>query len=206
MARKQAEKTGVQGPPDGDIGRVDQILDHSVDLIRQHGLAYLTMKKVAERVGFTETAAYRYFPNKRALLLGIAGRVSDTLLEPMREIAQLDIPARERLERMLRHHVDFVIRTGGFPMLLLAEAAATGEEDVLARLREIIFTYLDLVADVIGEMNGASGESSFNERALLVLGIPASLAILARVGVDSEIGERVRANLIPYVASCLAAD
>jgi len=93
-------------------------------------------------------------------------------------------------------------------MLLLAEAAATGEQDILARLREIILGYLDLVGDVINEIDGtrsADGKSGVDERAVLVFGIPASLAVFTRVGVDRDIGKRVQANLIPLVVGCLAA-
>jgi AcrR family transcriptional regulator len=44
--------------------REDEILEHAVELLKGR-LPALTMKKVADRVGFTETAAYRYFPRSR---------------------------------------------------------------------------------------------------------------------------------------------
>ena len=53
------------------MDRQDEILDRTIELLREAGLAGLTMKKVAERVGFTEPAIYRHFPNKQALLAGV---------------------------------------------------------------------------------------------------------------------------------------
>lgn len=206
MTRSRTGTAGAGRRPDSETGRVDEILDHSINLIKQHGLASLTMKKVAERIGFTETAAYRYFPNKHALLLGIADRMRGMLLDPMLEIARSDAPAPERLGRMLRHHVDFLAQTGAFPMLLLTEAAATNEEDVLARLREVITKYLEITTDLIKEMSPGPARPGIDERALLILGIPASLAVLSRIGVDPELEKRVRADLIPLVVRCLEND
>jgi len=182
------------------------MLGHALDLVRESGLASLTMKKVAERVGFTEAAAYRYFPTKRALVLGLLQRVFEGFLGAVRETAADErLPAAERLERIVRRHADVVLRTEGLPILLLAEAAATGDDDLLRRMRAGIDAYLDILASLLPEGRGPAGVRS-HEKALLLFGLPAVLAIRRRLGGDPEAERRVPAELLPFVVRCLTRE
>lgn len=191
----------------GDSGTVvdrrDEILDRAFQLVRESGLASLTMKKIAERIGFTETAAYRYFPNKDALLLGMVEKLGEAMLTPIRRIAESVGTPEDRLERILRHHVDFVLRLDGLPMLLVAEAAATGKEELLERFRLTLNEYVTLVSLVLSESPTAVSSVRPQELAVFLMGIPLSLAIRRRIGADPELEGRVRTDLIPFIVHCV---
>src|SRR3954453_15396793 len=119
--------------------RQEEILDRTFELVRESGLANLTMKKVADRMGFTEPALYRHFPNKQALILGLLGRLESLLLPTIEAAAtQEGLPPVERLERIVVYHLGLILRTDGLPFLILAEASATGDEVVIARMRTIV--------------------------------------------------------------------
>lgn len=192
---------GEESVPD----RREEMLGHALEIVREGGLASLTMRKVADRIGFTETAAYRYFPNKSALLLGLAERLGESLLGPIRAITRVEAPPGEKLERILRHHVSFVLRIDGLPILMLAEAAATGETAMLDRLREIVRQYMSEVAAVMGEVPDDLVSADPRLGPVLMLGIPASMAILKRVGAAGDLEEPVGTDLIPYLVKCLIA-
>lgn len=51
--------------------RKREILEQAMALVIQEGIAALTMKRVAQRVGFTEPAMYRHFRNKRELVISL---------------------------------------------------------------------------------------------------------------------------------------
>ncbi|MCH7408397.1 TetR/AcrR family transcriptional regulator [Belliella sp. DSM 111904] len=61
------EKIYMKDPFSSDLGR--EIVNNSLDLIPELGLEHFTFKKLAGRVGCTETAIYRYFENKHKLML-----------------------------------------------------------------------------------------------------------------------------------------
>src|SRR6185503_12705192 len=84
--------------------RQEELLDLALALVREVGLAGLTVRKLAERAGFTEAALYRHFHNKQALLLAMVARVSEErLLGPLRAIAtDRERTARERLAAVVR--------------------------------------------------------------------------------------------------------
>lgn len=189
---------------DNATQRRNEILSHALNLVRESGLASLTMKKVAERVGFSETAAYRYFPTKQALMVGLAEEIGSRLLGPARSIAESEVPPEKRLERIVRHQVDFVLELDGLPILLLAEAAATGEAGLLATLGVVVQEFLRLTAGIIDEMRPYDDSLDGGDLALLVMGIPAVLAIHRRIGVDPALENRARNRLVPFLVRCLA--
>lgn len=78
--------------------RQREILERTLDLVQESGLANLTLKKVAERVGFSEPAIYRHFASKQELVLALVDLLRERLLGGMRAIAaETALPPRARI-------------------------------------------------------------------------------------------------------------
>jgi len=186
--------------------RREQILNRALELARREGLAALTMKKIAGRVGFSEAAIYRHFPTKASLLLGLMDRLESTLLDPIRAIASdQSVDAAERLGAILRHHTSIVIERDSLPMLLLAEASASGEPALVARMRAIFSDYLDVLDGLLTGSGArpAGAKAPPPGLALLLLGLPAAMAIHHRLRPD-EAAERAAADaLVPLLVECV---
>ena len=50
------------------------MFDAAVEVITRHGLAKLTMERVAQAAGLSVGSMYQYFENKQALLMALAER------------------------------------------------------------------------------------------------------------------------------------
>ncbi len=165
--------------------RQEEILDRTLELVRESGLAGLTIRKIAERVGFTEAAVYRHFPSKRALLAGLIQRLDGILLEPIRALAEdHGRSPRKRLEEALAHHERIILETDSLPILLLAEVVATGDAELVGGMRRVLSGYLALLAGMIRqarEREGVEGDLPPDMANLLLLGLPAALAIRHRL-------------------------
>ncbi len=132
--------------------RREQILDRASELATEAGLGQLTMKRIAMRVGFSETAIYRHFPTKQALLLGLMDRLETQLLVPIRAIAdQGDLPPLARLQQIVQHHLALVLERHSLPIQLLAEASAAGDPVLLSRMRAIMRGYVDILMRLAGD-------------------------------------------------------
>ena len=57
----------LKEPQDSELGR--NIIKHSILMIDEFGFEFFTFKKLAEEINSTEASIYRYFENKRLLLL-----------------------------------------------------------------------------------------------------------------------------------------
>jgi len=181
------------------VDRQDEILDRTIELLREAGLAGLTMKKVAERVGFTEPAIYRHFPNKQALLVGVAGRLSKLFLGPVRAISEeTDTPPLDRIERIVAHHVGLIMDLDGIPILLLAEATAT-EGPLGRKMAEIAGTYLEIVGRLAAEIPRPPGSPPADIAVLPVLGLAAAVALERRMLSEQRLTRDKALELTRYV-------
>lgn len=64
------ESLYLKDPESSEIGR--EILRVSVELIAEGGLESFTFRKLAQRMGSTESTIYRYFQNKQQLMMYLA--------------------------------------------------------------------------------------------------------------------------------------
>ena len=186
--------------------RQGELLDHALLLVREVGLGGLTVRRLAERVGFSEAALYRHFPNKQALLLAMIERLSEErLLAPLRALAADPVrPPRERLTALIEHHVRTVLAVDGLPVLVLAEAAAAGDEPLLARFRAIVTETLDLIEGLLAA-DGARlpGAPSARALGLSLFGVAAAAALHHRLFADAALEEELRSAVPRYLIGCL---
>ena len=82
--------------------RMEQILDAAEALLREHGIAHMTVLDVARTLGLTHAAVYRYFSDKVALQEAVAQRWLQRITRPLAAIAERDGPAEVRLREWAR--------------------------------------------------------------------------------------------------------
>ena len=188
--------------------RQEDVLDRALELAASTGLAQLTMKKIAARVGFSEAAIYRHFPTKQALLLGLMARLEARLVKRVAEIAAADpFSPADRLARILDHHLRLVLEPNNLPILLLAEVSASGDPVLLRRMRGIMQAYLRVLEGLVKV--GVAGRELPEEVqpvtiAMLLLGVPAALAIEHRLIANRRLERRVAGEIVPFLLHLLA--
>ena len=187
--------------------RQEELVDHALELIREAGLPGLTVRRLAERAGFTEAALYRHFASKEELLKALMAAVGERLLVPARRIAaETDRPVAERLKGIVRHHVKIVLDAAGLPILVVAEAAASGDEAMLKGIRATLGEYLTLLERLLGELPGSDRRPAPRTLGLLLLGLPAAAALRLRVLPDEELEAAAREELVDYLVDRLLAN
>ncbi len=189
--------------------RQEDILDRALELAASTGLAELTMKKIAARVGFSEAAIYRHFPTKQALLLALMARLETRLVRRVEAIAAEDGPApADRIARILEHHLGLVLEEHSLPIMLLAEASASGDPVLLRRMRGIMQRYVGILGRLVkeGMDRGELPDTARPETvAMLLLGVPASMAIEHRLIANGALERRVAAEIVPFVLQLLGS-
>lgn len=180
--------------------RQEEILDRTFELVRESGLANLTMKKVADRMGFTEPALYRHFPNKQALVLGLLGRLESLLMPAIDAAADRDnLAPSERLEKIVLHHLGLILKSDGLPFLILAEASATGDEVVIGRMRAIVLRLRAAMDRVFDQMPTVPGEPPRRRMALPLIGFSIATAIQRRVLPEMSLPEEETLELARFL-------
>ena len=184
--------------------RQQQILKESISLITEEGLEGVTMRKVAQRVGITEASAYRYYPNKRDLLSAVISSMSCRLLQPIRDLSSSDIPANEKLEQIVAHHIGFVLAQDGLPLVFLTEVAGSKNLKLADKIQEIMSEMHQIYVDTIIEFLPKENSQSAELLALPLMGLSAVLALQRRVGIKSAIQNDVSQVLLPAMIRSLS--
>jgi AcrR family transcriptional regulator len=191
------------GAPDSPTARQAEILDRAAELVAESGLANLTMKRLAERVGFTEPAIYRHFPGKRALVRAMIERFSGRLLGTIGALAaDRTLGPRERLLAMVRHHVSLLRVSRGLPILLIAEGLASGDGELIAQLGSVMQRYAGLLGGVLAELDLDLGVAP-ERQATLFFGLPAAIGIQLRAFPDLALTEEETEILVRHYVRSL---
>ena len=84
--------------------RQKQILEASLNLIKEGGIQNLTMKRISGKVGISEQAIYRHFRNKQDILCSIINHFNDHFETVFKEVSNIP-DLLERLSAFIEYHL-----------------------------------------------------------------------------------------------------
>lgn len=88
----------------------NELLDLAVLELETRGVAALSLRELAARLGVARSAPYRHFASRDALLQAIARNTVEEIRRGFLEALKLDATPRERLHQGLRWYLDFAWR------------------------------------------------------------------------------------------------
>jgi len=98
-----------------------------VDLAAEQNPAEITTTAIADRMGLTQGALFRHFPNKEAIVEATMSWVGERLLVSVDKAAEGAASPGAALEAMFMTHIDFVSKHPGVPRMLFGELQRPGE-------------------------------------------------------------------------------
>src|SRR5271166_6915023 len=119
----------------------DTIFEAASSLLEQHGSDALTMNQVSTKVGFATASLYNYFQDKDELLHFCNSRLVEPCLQAIEEAAGTDLPATQKLERILRSAVEHAVKHKGLIKLMAGmDYDSKIRRDTRPRLLQILAT------------------------------------------------------------------
>jgi TetR/AcrR family transcriptional regulator, fatty acid metabolism regulator protein len=110
--------------------RRESILDAGMRAFIASGFQAASTADIARLANISEGLIYRYFPSKRALLLMVLRRFSDTLFEKVEERV-LPLPGFEaRLTALIDHYLGSLIAQPEFTRLYMAEIRSAAVDGI----------------------------------------------------------------------------
>ncbi|MGB3742824.1 MAG: TetR/AcrR family transcriptional regulator [Castellaniella sp.] len=102
-----------------------------VELAGKQNPSDITTTAIAQRMGLTQGALFRHFPNKDAILQAVMSWVTERLLARVDKAAKSTSSPIEALEAIFMTHIDFVSKHPGVPRMLFGELQRS--EDTLPK-------------------------------------------------------------------------
>jgi AcrR family transcriptional regulator len=151
------------------------VLTAAVRLFNERGYDATSMFDIAEALGITKSSVYHHISGKEQLLQMAMDRALDGLFEAADEVRALDLPAIDRLERLIRRSVLVLAERFAFVTVLLRVRGNTAaEQHALDRRREFDTLVTDLVKQAQAE-GGLRPDVDPATAARLLLGMVNSL-------------------------------
>jgi TetR/AcrR family transcriptional regulator len=153
--------------------RQREIVAAVLSLAREHGPDSITTQAIADRIGVTQGALFRHFPDKEAIWLAVFAWVRESLGAVLdAAVAKADSPLG-KIEHAFLAHVAFVAANPGVPRVLFHELQYPGDSRVRADVGAMIAAYSKRLALLFAQAKKA-GE--------LPAGLDASLAPVLFIG------------------------
>ena len=99
----------------------DDILEAAAQVFRQKGFHGASMSNIAEAVNLQKASLYHHVSSKQEILFELLDRALELLLERISPIASLDLPADERLRRMIAEYLQILAENTDLASVLLFE-------------------------------------------------------------------------------------
>ena len=98
-----------------------------IDLASEQNPAEITTNEIAKKMGLTQGAIFRHFPNKDSILEATLQWVAVKLLEKVDKAARNEESCIAALKAMFLSHVNFVYQHPGVPRMLFGELQKTND-------------------------------------------------------------------------------
>jgi AcrR family transcriptional regulator len=88
----------------------EALIDGAYQQIEQEGAITLNLSKLAQKIGVSQPAVYRHFPNKQALAISVAQRGFEQLTEALQKTTQkVENDAFESIRAIAQAYVEFAL-------------------------------------------------------------------------------------------------
>lgn len=121
--------------------RQREIVAAVLALARERGPDVITTQAIADRMGVTQGAVFRHFPDKQAIWLAVFASVRESLGAALTAATeQVDSPLT-KIERAFLAHIAFIVANPGVPRVMFHEMQYPGDSPVRAEVRAMITSY-----------------------------------------------------------------
>jgi AcrR family transcriptional regulator len=129
--------------------RKQEIIQATMEIIAEKGIQNFTMTTLAKRIGITDGALYKHFKSKKEILISMVAEVSRSLSTFMGpQVAMYDDPI-EKLQNILRLHLEYLEEHKGVPRILFSEAVHITDQDAKKLMYSGISHYLDFIRGIL---------------------------------------------------------
>ena len=135
--------------------RQREIVATVLALARERGPDAITTQAIADRMGVTQGAVFRHFPDKEAIWLAVFAWVRESLGAALAAaIAKADSPLA-RIEQAFLTHVAFIAAHPGVPRVMFHELQYPGDSRVRTDVRATVTGYRKRLMQLFAQAKAA---------------------------------------------------
>jgi len=129
--------------------RQQQIIDVSLELISENGIQGLTIKNLAKKIGFSESAIYRHYENKIEILVAILNYFKENTERIFVSELKSDEDTITKIQNLFINQFRIFTKSPSFLAVIFSEELFRNETILSERVAEIMNNNLDTLTQII---------------------------------------------------------
>jgi AcrR family transcriptional regulator len=129
--------------------RRHDIIEAAMEIIRHEGVAKLTTRSLSQAVGIAQPTLFLHFGNKSHVLIALVDTIQERLQKGMAGLPLSQLTPLQRLQAVIRAHLNFIQQQPGIPRLLFSEELQSGDPMFRDRMNELVQFFLQFIAGLI---------------------------------------------------------
>lgn len=135
--------------------RQREIVATVLALARERGPDAITTQAIADRIGVTQGAIFRHFPDKEAIWLAVFVWVRESLGAMFAKATEKPTSPLAKIEAAFLAHVAFIAANPGVPRVMFHELQYPGDSPVRTEVRAMITNYRKQLALLFAQAKAA---------------------------------------------------
>ncbi len=129
----------------------EKIIKIGAEIIVKEGLRKFTAKNIADKLGITDAAIFKHFKSMDEIILEIIERYVSRCSQSAIEAVEKGRTVKEKLELLLRSHIDVLEETRGAVPVLCFELSRSEDTKFKNILNEFVENYKTKISKIIEE-------------------------------------------------------
>lgn len=117
-----------------------QIIEASAKLLMEKGILGLTTTNLAQEMKFSESALYRHFKNKEAIIILLIRYLATNINTRFEDILNSDLESNEKFLTLFRSQFSFFKAKPHFIIIVLSDGIIDNTEDVKFEIQNLMRT------------------------------------------------------------------
>lgn len=167
--------------------RREATVEAMIELAGEQNPSEITTTAIADRMGLTQGAIFRHFPNKDAILQAVISWVSERLLTRINKATKNATSPTKALEAIFMTHINFVSKHPGIPRMLFSELQRSEKSIPKQMAQALNQRYVEHLHHLLeeGKTQGElDADLNVNAAALLFIGTIQGLVIQSLIAND----------------------
>ncbi len=152
--------------------RRKQILEISLELIKEGGIQNLTMKKISLKIGISEQAIYRHYENKFAILCSIIKYFNEHFDTVFKQISEIIDPV-DRITKLFEIHLEYFEANPATAAVIFSEEIFQNDSKLSQEVKKLVDMRIKAATKIIsaGQRQGnITNDFPAEDLAFIILG------------------------------------
>ncbi|HTO35057.1 MAG TPA: TetR/AcrR family transcriptional regulator [Bacteroidales bacterium] len=136
--------------------RQKEIIDVSLELIAEKGIQGLTIKNLAKKIGFSESATYRHYENKTQILIAVLDFFKDGTQQLFADQLNTEADAMVKIKHLFLNQFKFFTQSPSLVAVVFSEELFQNKKILSGKVSDIMNTNFRMMTQILqaGQNNG----------------------------------------------------